>query len=129
MTEAPLKAALVRELRKTLPRAAVVFRHEDRITAGIPDISVTWNGRTTWLEIKYANPGLKSRGIQDLTLLRLAAAGVARYVVYREQKGEKRTGVIHPNEYGRDLDGAWTDGFHHGFVVEVLKGLHTGGAT
>ena len=51
MNESQFKAAVCKSIRKQLP-GAVVFRHEDRLTAGIPDISVTWHGRTVWLEAK-----------------------------------------------------------------------------
>jgi len=81
VTEATLTRALVKVLRAGLP-GAVVIKHADRFTAGVPDLSVTWGGRTTWLEVKYANPRLLSRGIQDLTMRGLARAGSAYYVVY-----------------------------------------------
>lgn len=52
MTEGQFNAKLVKELRQRLGPGAVVFKHADAYTAGIPDISVTLNDRTLWLECK-----------------------------------------------------------------------------
>ena len=80
MNEASLKQALVALMRAELA-PFVIFRHEDRITSGIPDISVTGNRHTSWWEVKFANPDFKCPGIQELTALRLAAAGHACFFV------------------------------------------------
>lgn len=34
-------------------RGAVLFKHADRSTVGIPDFSVSWMGATCWVEMKY----------------------------------------------------------------------------
>jgi hypothetical protein len=68
MNEAKERAKLVKRLRQAMP-AATVFRHEDVITAGIPDISVSLNRKTIWLETK-AN-ALKTTGLQFENLRRL----------------------------------------------------------
>lgn len=52
MTEAQFTRALVHDLRQVLDRT-VIFKHNDRLTAGVPDLSVTYHGRTTWLEVKH----------------------------------------------------------------------------
>lgn len=123
MTEATLKSALVRALR-TLPNA-VVFRHEDRFTHGIPDISITLHHATTWLEVKFANPSFNSRGIQELTLLRLALVGTARYVIYHQDGTEAKTYIVHPYDIGKRLDTLpHTSGFDHASVVEFVKTTH-----
>ena len=31
---------------------AVIFKHNDYMTAGVPDVSITLNGATTWFELK-----------------------------------------------------------------------------
>lgn len=51
MTESHVTRKLLRRLRETLP-AAVIFKHNDFYTAGIPDFTITLNGKTTWFEIK-----------------------------------------------------------------------------
>lgn len=51
MTESQFQSKLRRALQARLPKA-VIWKHNDRFTAGIPDLSVTHEGRTTWLELK-----------------------------------------------------------------------------
>jgi len=125
MNEAILKAALVQETRAAL-KQAVVFRHEDKFTHGIPDMSVTYNGHISWWEAKYADPKFASRGIQELTMLRLNRAAHARYVVYWEQKHDKRTYIVEPAHIGQSVD-LWpnfVEGFNHTFVVEYIRRHH-----
>lgn len=45
---------LVRELKKLMP-GGVVFKHCDPMTSGVPDISVSFRGRTIWVEAKYVD--------------------------------------------------------------------------
>ena len=96
MNESTIKSALVKTLRLALP-GFVVIRHEDRFTAGVPDISVTGHGLTSWWEVKFANPRLHSRDVQRLTALRLASAGVCFYVVYQLEDDMRRVAVVHPH--------------------------------
>lgn len=94
MTEAKLTAKLKTALENGLAYA-VVIKHCDAITAGVPDMSVTWNGRTTWLEIKrVVNGTLHSKGIQFLMLSRLAVVGSAFYIVFDEKLN--RTFMVPP---------------------------------
>jgi len=128
MNEAKLKSALMTHLRTpgVLPVGFVPLRHEDRITAGHPDISVTGHGWTTWLEGKHANPAIRSRGIQELTMLRLGRAGRAFYVIYYEHdKDIKETLIVHPSK----MD-SWKEtphraaGFNHRYVASFIKQTH-----
>jgi hypothetical protein len=121
MTEAILKAALVAHLRKNLP-GFVIIRHEDRLTSGVPDISVSGNGRTTWWEVKLA-PGFKSKGIQKLTLLKLSLSGYARYIIY-DKSGSVY--IVQP----KDLD-CWDIDYsmksivdNHASVCGFIQGVH-----
>lgn len=68
LSEAKERAKLVKRLRKDLP-AVVTIRHEDLMTAGIPDISCSLNRKTIWIETKVHD--LKTTGIQYETLRRL----------------------------------------------------------
>ncbi len=77
--EAQLTRELILTIEKTLP-GSVVFKHSDRITFGVPDVSVTWMGTTTWIEIKRGH--LSGRKIQQRTLQRLSKQTSAFYVVY-----------------------------------------------
>ncbi len=54
MKETDFTRKLKRELEHRLPQA-VVLKHTDMLTAGIPDLSITHDGRTTWIEVKLAS--------------------------------------------------------------------------
>ena len=55
-TESQFTARLLRALRAhPALRDAVIWKHNDRTTRGIPDFSMTINGRTTWWEIKVGD--------------------------------------------------------------------------
>lgn len=125
MTEAILKSQLMKVLRPALP-GFVCIRHEDRITSGIPDISITGNKRTTWVEVKFADPKFASKGIQELTALRLALAGHCVYVVYYADKFEQVTYIIKPCDIGKERQ-TWfhkAPGFNHQFVIDYIKEEH-----
>ena len=82
MNEAYLKKRLKEALKKALP-GCVVVRHEDKFSAGVPDMSVTWAGVTSWVEVKYQRTGRKvpPTALQELTLVGLAATGAPAYLV------------------------------------------------
>jgi len=125
MTEAVLKSELVKQARESLPKF-VIQRHEDRITHGVPDISVDGNKVGSWIEVKFANPTFKTRGIQELTMSRLSRATHAYYVVYADVKGVRRTYIVEPEKIGSPMDewGTYTTGFDHKWVVEYIKEVH-----
>ena len=106
MNEAELKGKLVKRLRKDLA-GSVVFRHEDQFTAGIPDISVTWNGLTCWIEVKHVTPKkpFKATGLQIQTAKKLAKQGNCYIVVYHESKtGLLSTFIINPEKIVGNLE-------------------------
>ena len=75
MNEATCKAALCKELRARLdPARSRVYRHEDQFTAGIPDISITANERTVWVEVKLNRPGRRGK-VTELQRAALLALG------------------------------------------------------
>jgi len=124
MTEANLKSALVTLLRKAFP-GYVIFRHEDRHLFGVPDFSVTGNRITSWWEGKHASPQFVSQGIQELTMLRLANQSHARYIIWDENGGAKRTLLVHPKEMNEwQLTKENTNGFNHRWVVEQIRKVH-----
>lgn len=51
MTETQFTSKLVKELRRRLP-GAMIFKHADGYSAGIPDISISFESKTTWWEAK-----------------------------------------------------------------------------
>ena len=57
MTETQFTSKLVRAIRERLGPGAIVFKHADGYTAGIPDISISLGRNTLWLEAKLVgNP-------------------------------------------------------------------------
>lgn len=128
MTEADLKDQLVAHLRAEF-RGAVILRHEDKGTAGIPDLSFTWLGKTTWIEAKFANPYVRGKGLQDLICMRLAAAGNCWYVVWEVKQGVKRTLIVHPKDIQAGQlentpDERMNVGFDHRLVASFLRRQH-----
>lgn len=81
MTENTLLGRLLKQLR-TDWRSAIIFKHADRFRHGVPDVSITADGVTSWWEAKWANPTFDSPGIQQLTMKRLAAHTPAYYVIF-----------------------------------------------
>jgi len=82
LSEKQAKSELVKELRAQ--QFWTVLRHEDRFTAGIPDLSLTlgdlWPTRCAWVEVKVVKDSgvgarcswrIKATGLQLETLARL----------------------------------------------------------
>jgi len=92
MTESTIRASLVKKLR--LHKDWLVLRHEDHYTSGIPDISITGNKITSWIETKFQKSfNLDNKGIQRYTLEKLDTFGYARYVIYTSES----VGIVIPN--------------------------------
>jgi len=135
MNELKLEKELTKQLGERL-RGSVVLRHKDYLTVGIPDMSVTWRSKTTWLEIKYAKPMIEGREIQNLTARRLARAGCCYYVIYVDHKGVtlvpslKQIMIVHPDsikktdvfsEVVNTIKGLRAPGFDHQLVVDFIR--------
>ena len=124
--EAALKDKLVETFRKICP-GAVVLRHEDKNTAGIPDISITWRRYTTWLEVKYANPSYTCRGLQKFTCAKLEAEGRCWFVIYDQKREcvDIRRPINILNEV-KELDPSECriQGFSHLGVVKFIWRTH-----
>ena len=72
MTESQFQGRLLRALRAHPSlKDAVIFKHSDRFSSGVPDFSVTVGCRTTWWEVKVA-PN-KTTKIQSWFLAKLGA--------------------------------------------------------
>jgi hypothetical protein len=125
MNETTLKSALVTLLRKAFP-GYVIFRHEDRHLFGVPDISVTGNGVTSWWEGKFADPTFLSQGIQELTMLRLANQAYARYIIWElATDGVKRTLLVQPKQMSEwKSTKEFASGFNHSWVVDQVRKVH-----
>src|SRR6266852_4323907 len=113
--ESFLKSQLMATIRRELPNF-VALRHEDVRTSGIPDLSMTGYGKTSWWEVKHATPTFSSNNLQELILMRLAATVTAYYILYHELKGNKRTLIVHPKQLNNLLPETGCSGFDHLFV-------------
>lgn len=56
INERNITEKLMERLRADL-RGAVVIKHADSFTAGVPDVSVSIVGSTNWIEVKYLRAG------------------------------------------------------------------------
>lgn len=94
--EIKLTPKLVKYLTSHLPSRYVVRKHADYATSGDPDISITGDGKTTWWEVKYANPKVKwANELQRVKCVKLAEAGYCRLIVFCG-KDEGSTHIVHP---------------------------------
>lgn len=72
-----LEGAFCRKLKRALEAAlpdAVVLRHVDAFTGGIPDLSVSRGARTLWIEIKRHKE--KTTKLQTHTLKRFKSGAI-----------------------------------------------------
>jgi hypothetical protein len=73
----------MRALQQHLPDALPV-RHEDQYTAGVPDLSLSYAGCTSWWELKYADPSIQSSKLQRYMCDQLDTRGFScRYLIFR----------------------------------------------
>lgn len=123
--ESSLKSAFMAQLHKDLP-AYIAIRHEDVRTAGIPDLSITARNITSWWEFKHGTPKFKSSGIQELTMLRLAQAGFARYIIWLEDRdgSNKQTLIVQPSQLSTLQAERHCLGFNHAFLTDFIQGVH-----
>jgi len=68
MLEGEFTRRLKPEIEKRM-KQAVVWKHSDRFTRGIPDLSVTWGSSTLWIEVKM-EPEMPTK-IQEYFLRKL----------------------------------------------------------
>ena len=121
MTENQLLSSCLKLLRSQLPGAEII-KHADPMTSGIPDVSVTWHGKTSWWEFKQGEKIKWSNALQQLTCRRLASAGNCRVVFYEEKRMIRRTCICTPDETIE----VFATGFDHQFVVDVIRRTHGG---
>ncbi len=123
--EAELKSDFRDAVMKIIPGAVTVLHS----SAGAPDRAYTFAGKTTYVEFKHGTPDFDSPGLQELTCMKLEAAGSCVYVVWQENLVEPRTLIVRPrNVHFRkswDLPAIVTfAGFDHSSVVQWLRRLH-----
>jgi hypothetical protein len=124
VNESTCKSNLMKRLRAEYPHA-VCFRHEDRMTHGVPDLSVTMDQRTSWWEVKYATPGFESPGIQELTLKRLGKTGYAYYIIFEDVAAGRKTYIVDPEDLLTYRTTSWAcKGFDYTAVVTFIARVH-----
>jgi len=102
MIETKLSSALVKKFRTVLPHY-ITFKHPGHVTAGVPDVSTTGDGTTTWFEAKRLvrwRDAAGTTGPQYLNIQRMAEQGSVYYVVYSDPDNpgeEKSVRIYHPN--------------------------------
>lgn len=130
VTEVTVRRDLMKAFRQHLPEA-LTLRHEDLYTAGIPDLSVSHAGKTSWWEIKYADPYCKTTRIQQHTCTQLDTQGFCcRYLVFRRGhngKWPRQIRVLAPEDFHcwRHLGIVVSTGaFDYVALVDYIKKLH-----
>lgn len=126
--EAELKSAFVAELKRQAPGYLIL----EYATNGAPDREIVGGGITTRWEMKHATPDFDSPGLQELTCMRLAAAGHCRYIIWQETAHgtRQRTMIVHPRKvYERNgwlMDPeTWCIGYDMNWLVEQVVKAHT----
>lgn len=110
----------IREACELAMPGCVIFKVFDNTTDGIPDMAVTWGGRTVWLEVKYADPEYEETELQRLVMSRLSRTGMAYYVVFKFEDGaavQDTTRVLS----GKGEQIVMRERFSHHFVAEFLR--------
>jgi hypothetical protein len=113
MNEATLKAGLRAAIIAERP-AAVVYRHEDKFTRGIPDFSVTERERVVWAEVKYNRVGRASvtTPLQRLALRRLDGL----LIVYTDERNGLKSVSIEIVRTGECVGSFYCIRYDHHFV-------------
>lgn len=122
--ESALKAAFTRELKHRLP----YFYSLIHATRAAPDRSITGMGGTSLWEFKHATPHFDSDRDQELMCMRLAQAGFCRYVIWLEERNEKKTLIVHPRmvhtRQWKQQAEVWCEGFDQAFLVDYVLRIH-----
>lgn len=123
--ESEFKQKIMLRVKERLP-GYIAFRLEDKSLSGLPDIVLNGGNRTSWWEVKHGDPHFDSKGIQELTMLRLAVASTARYIIFLEsaEGGGKQTLIVHPKNIKTLLADSFCVGHDINWVVEQMLGKH-----
>jgi hypothetical protein len=96
VTEGSVRRVLMDAIHTKLPEA-VALRFEDRYTKGIPDLALALNGKTSFWEIKYADPHCMTSRVQHYLCEQLDShAFHCRYLIF--QRGIPRAPNARPRQ-------------------------------
>ena len=121
MTESGLKTLLIKPM-KVCMNGAMIFRHEDRHLHGVPDISCTWLGNTTWWEVKLTP--FEHRPQQELRCQQLEQQGNCWYIIF--DSGSITSHIIEPQfiREWKDHQLHVFDSYHYHAIALHIKGVH-----
>lgn len=127
-TESRYTQEFRKEVEKELPYA-VVIKLADNYTIGVPDMTITFDGHTSWWELKVARKDsatLKGlgKGIQNMMAQRLALEGICYYIVFWDAPSKKGICIYEPKDVNMQnplLDVAVGDYLK---VIEFIKRCH-----
>lgn len=128
--EGDFTAKLLKEFRKKIPHA-IVFKIADRITYGIPDTVVTFDGYTSWWEMKVIRDkdgfNLKGlgKGIQWNNCLKLSKEGTCFYIVFVDRTNDKRILLVHPQDVNIENPIGEVEGHDYAEMAEHMILSHT----
>jgi len=115
MNEAGLCTKIRADLLHVLPRA-IVTKHHDLSTAGVPDISVNWRGQTLWIEVKL----LEARETKRAFLKHFDHLQLANCILLEKQQSTVYF-VAYPNcEELRSI--VWLPSRLRAFLLQVGQG-------
>jgi hypothetical protein len=119
---------LLKHIRKNW-LASKTIKHADKITSGVPDFTHTARKKTSWWEVKWANPYVDTQGDQHLNCLQLAAYGDCWYIIFGMDKGEPYTAIAAPKDVDRK-EGTFVattrvSGHDYDFVLNFMRSVHT----
>jgi hypothetical protein len=127
-------------------RGLEATKHSDQFTSGIPDVTLAWNGFTSWVECKLLRPGtspdseIKEDQLVKLTGLQLATKGRAWFMCWdvrrrhdqrteiwsaRTERQRRLNGKKHWIEVA-DASGVSIPGLSHERALEFILGRHRG---
>lgn len=131
MNEAQVVRKIMQDLTGRFGKRANVFKHNDTMTAGIPDISVTACGTTHWFEVKLLSTTTPTRSevkkkfdaLQLASVMLLADNGRACYLVAIHADGERETklGLISARSVFHYLNEGLTENEFHDMLAEAAR--------
>jgi hypothetical protein len=130
VTEATVSRQLIRHLHTELPDA-LPLRHEDKFTKGVPDLSISLAGHTSFWELKYADPDIQSSKLQRYMCQQLDTRGFfCRYVIFRRGHAHhwpRQIRVVNPHDFAhwRTLGLVISSGaFDYRALVRYIQEIH-----